>query len=85
MQTIGPSYYDKKNRYGSVEINGQDILIGEIATGYKKDGFTHVTHLAIVVAHDYNKSHGFTLHAATLQGLIKKIRNYKQGKLTKPK
>ena len=68
-----------------MEINGHGIGIGESTIGYRPDGFTPITHLIITVAYDYNMTNRFTIHAATLKGLLGEIRRHKSNKLVKPK
>lgn len=82
MNRIGNSYFDKKNRYGNVEINGYNIAIFLEVDGYKKDNFTPRYSYSVRVANDWNMSNRFQIKARTMRSLLAKLAKH-QYKLVK--
>ncbi len=76
MNAITSHYYDKKNDYGRIVVNGYSVAVGRSTVGYKDDGFTPIRHYSAQVANDWNVSNRFEITAATMRGVLGKIKRH---------
>lgn len=82
MNKVTFDYFDKKNRYGRMYVNGQAIGIGLVFQGYDARN-RQVYHYSVILANDFNMSNRIHFHARTIKGLMSKIERHKHT-LVKP-
>jgi len=76
MNTVTNTWLDKKNRMGRLEINGHFIPVYFVNGKYSEKKFNYSQWIAVRVANDWNMSNTFTIKAATLETLVKKIEKH---------
>ena len=75
MNIVTLEYFDEKNGYGNLTVNGKRAAIGKGFLG-KYRGFNPVYEYAVTLANDWNMSAPIHFHAKTLKSLMSKIRKH---------
>ena len=75
MNIVSLEYFDKKNKYGNIFVNGERVGVGMAHFG-KYRQFTPVYEYEVTLANDWNMSAPIRFHAKTLKSLMAKVRKH---------
>jgi hypothetical protein len=68
-------YFDEKNKYGNIFVNGERIGVGK-SHFRKYKGFNPIYEYTAILVNNWNMSAPIQFHAKTLKSLMAKIRKH---------